>query len=65
MSGLQEMVLPPKVTICEVAPRDGFQAEMEWIPTEQKNSNDPRISEKQAFNRWKLHPLCIQGQSRN
>ncbi|MFB9758532.1 hydroxymethylglutaryl-CoA lyase [Ectobacillus funiculus] len=36
MSGLQEMVLPPKVTICEVAPRDGFQAEMEWIPTEQK-----------------------------
>lgn len=36
MSGLKEMVLPPKVTICEVAPRDGFQAEMEWIPTEQK-----------------------------
>ncbi|WP_129732075.1 hydroxymethylglutaryl-CoA lyase [Ectobacillus funiculus] len=36
MSRLQEMVLPPKVTICEVAPRDGFQAEMEWIPTEQK-----------------------------
>lgn len=36
MSGLKEMVLPPKVTICEVAPRDGFQAEMDWIPTEQK-----------------------------
>ncbi|WP_078408600.1 hydroxymethylglutaryl-CoA lyase [Priestia abyssalis] len=36
MSGLKEMVLPSKVTICEVAPRDGFQAETEWIPTEQK-----------------------------
>jgi hydroxymethylglutaryl-CoA lyase len=31
-----EMLLPSKVSICEVAPRDGFQAETEWIPTEQK-----------------------------
>ncbi|TPE69744.1 hydroxymethylglutaryl-CoA lyase [Halalkalibacterium halodurans] len=30
------MLLPSKVTICEVAPRDGFQAEQEWIPTKQK-----------------------------
>lgn len=36
MSRLKEMVLPANVTICEVAPRDGFQAETEWIPTEQK-----------------------------
>lgn len=28
--------LPSKVTICEVAPRDGFQAEKIWIPTEEK-----------------------------
>src|SRR5690606_20249095 len=28
--------LPTKVTICEVAPRDGFQAESQWIPTEDK-----------------------------
>lgn len=28
--------LPRKVQICEVAPRDGFQNEHEWIPTEQK-----------------------------
>ena len=36
MSGLKEMVLPSKVMICEVAPRDGFQAETEWIPTKEK-----------------------------
>ncbi|MGM0876697.1 MAG: hydroxymethylglutaryl-CoA lyase [Bacillota bacterium] len=36
MSRLLEMILPSKVTICEVAPRDGFQAETEWIPTEEK-----------------------------
>ncbi|WP_088104447.1 hydroxymethylglutaryl-CoA lyase [Halalkalibacter urbisdiaboli] len=30
------MLLPSQVKICEVAPRDGFQAEAEWIPTEQK-----------------------------
>jgi len=31
-----ELFLPSKVTICEVAPRDGFQAETEWIPTTEK-----------------------------
>lgn len=36
MSRLVEMALPQKVTICEVAPRDGFQAETAWIPTEEK-----------------------------
>jgi hydroxymethylglutaryl-CoA lyase len=36
MSKLNEMIIPSKVTICEVAPRDGFQAETDWIPTEQK-----------------------------
>jgi hydroxymethylglutaryl-CoA lyase len=30
------MNLPTKVVICEVAPRDGFQAEKVWIPTEVK-----------------------------
>jgi hydroxymethylglutaryl-CoA lyase len=36
MSYAAEMNLPSKVTICEVAPRDGFQAETDWIPTEKK-----------------------------
>ncbi|MEH7121109.1 hydroxymethylglutaryl-CoA lyase [Neobacillus vireti] len=31
-----DLKLPSKVIICEVAPRDGFQAEKEWIPTENK-----------------------------
>jgi hydroxymethylglutaryl-CoA lyase len=30
------MKLPIEVQVCEVAPRDGFQAEPAWIPTEQK-----------------------------
>ncbi|HEX2922739.1 MAG TPA: hydroxymethylglutaryl-CoA lyase [Chloroflexota bacterium] len=30
------MKLPSRVTIVEVGPRDGFQAERQWIPTEQK-----------------------------
>lgn len=30
------MILPKKAVICEVAPRDGFQAEDAWIPTETK-----------------------------
>lgn len=30
------MKVPERVTICEVGPRDGFQIEPEWIPTEQK-----------------------------
>jgi hydroxymethylglutaryl-CoA lyase len=30
------MKLPERVTICEVGPRDGFQIEPAWIPTEQK-----------------------------
>ncbi|MDQ0201186.1 hydroxymethylglutaryl-CoA lyase [Neobacillus ginsengisoli] len=36
MSTLSSMNLPSKVVICEVAPRDGFQAEKVWIPTEVK-----------------------------
>lgn len=36
MSTDMELSLPSKVVICEVAPRDGFQAEPKWIPTEQK-----------------------------
>ncbi|WP_431804834.1 hydroxymethylglutaryl-CoA lyase [Halobacillus andaensis] len=32
----QNLVLPSKAVVCEVAPRDGFQAEREWIPTEAK-----------------------------
>ncbi|XJZ28646.1 hydroxymethylglutaryl-CoA lyase [Bacillota bacterium Lsc_1132] len=31
-----EMLLPSKVVVCEVAPRDGFQAEKVWISTEKK-----------------------------
>ena len=34
MNAIQKIELPEKVIICEVAPRDGFQAEHEWIPTE-------------------------------
>ncbi|THE10522.1 hydroxymethylglutaryl-CoA lyase [Bacillus timonensis] len=33
---MPELRLPSKVVICEVAPRDGFQAEPKWIPTDQK-----------------------------
>ncbi|MEK3934221.1 hydroxymethylglutaryl-CoA lyase [Sporosarcina sp. FSL W7-1349] len=33
---MSSLKLPPSVTICEVAPRDGFQAEHNWIPTEEK-----------------------------
>jgi hydroxymethylglutaryl-CoA lyase len=36
MSFSTDIKLPSKVVICEVAPRDGFQAEKEWIPTETK-----------------------------
>lgn len=32
----KDLKLPSKIIICEVAPRDGFQAEPEWIPTEDK-----------------------------
>jgi hydroxymethylglutaryl-CoA lyase len=38
MSFPTDIKLPSKVIICEVAPRDGFQAEREWIPTENKMS---------------------------
>jgi hydroxymethylglutaryl-CoA lyase len=31
-----DMKIPTKVIICEVAPRDGFQAETKWVPTEDK-----------------------------
>lgn len=33
---MSSLKLPSSVTICEVAPRDGFQAEHNWIPTEEK-----------------------------
>ena len=36
MSFSEDLKVPQKVTICEVAPRDGFQAETVWIPTENK-----------------------------
>ncbi|RBW70685.1 hydroxymethylglutaryl-CoA lyase [Bacillus taeanensis] len=36
MNTNNKMILPSKAIICEVAPRDGFQAESEWIPTETK-----------------------------
>lgn len=32
----QRLQLPQAATICEVAPRDGFQSISEWIPTEDK-----------------------------
>lgn len=38
MGNSTELVLPSKAIICEVAPRDGFQAVKEWIPTEEKIS---------------------------
>jgi hydroxymethylglutaryl-CoA lyase len=39
------MTLPKRVTICEVGPRDGFQIEPEWIPTETKVDVIDRLSE--------------------
>jgi hydroxymethylglutaryl-CoA lyase len=39
------MTLPKRVTICEVGPRDGFQIEPEWIPTETKVEIIDRLSE--------------------
>ena len=33
---MSQLFLPQKVIICEVSPRDGFQAEQEWISTETK-----------------------------
>lgn len=33
-----DLNLPNKIIICEVAPRDGFQAETKWIPTDTKIS---------------------------
>jgi len=36
MSFLTNLNLPSKIIVCEVAPRDGFQAETMWIPTENK-----------------------------
>ncbi|MET1030901.1 hydroxymethylglutaryl-CoA lyase [Domibacillus tundrae] len=33
---MHDLLLPQKVVICEVAPRDGFQAEHDWIPTDTK-----------------------------
>ena len=39
------MKLPERVTICEVGPRDGFQIEPEWIPTELKVDAIDRLSE--------------------
>ena len=39
------MNLPERVTICEVGPRDGFQIEAEWIPTETKVEVIDRLAE--------------------
>ena len=39
------MKLPAHVTLCEVGPRDGFQIEPEWIPTETKVEVIDRLSE--------------------
>ena len=39
------MTLPKHVTICEVGPRDGFQIEPEWIPTETKVEVIDRLAE--------------------
>jgi len=39
------MKLPPRVTICEVGPRDGFQIEPDFIPTEVKVEVVDRLSE--------------------
>jgi hydroxymethylglutaryl-CoA lyase len=39
------MTLPKRVTICEVGPRDGFQIEPEWIPTETKVEVIDRLSD--------------------
>src|SRR5215471_13370462 len=39
------MRLPAHVSICEVGPRDGFQIEPEWIPTETKIEVIDRLSE--------------------
>ncbi|MCM3708449.1 MULTISPECIES: hydroxymethylglutaryl-CoA lyase [Cytobacillus] len=33
---MDQLFIPKKVSICEVAPRDGFQAEHTWIPTDKK-----------------------------
>ena len=38
------MNVPERVTICEVGPRDGFQIEAEWIPTETKVEVVDRLS---------------------
>lgn len=39
------MQLPARVTICEVGPRDGFQIEPVWIPTELKVETIERLAE--------------------
>src|SRR5215813_9480018 len=39
------MKLPKHVTICEVGPRDGFQIEPEWIPTDTKVAVIDRLSD--------------------
>jgi hydroxymethylglutaryl-CoA lyase len=38
------MNLPARVTLCEVGPRDGFQIEPEWIPTDAKVEVIDRLS---------------------
>jgi hydroxymethylglutaryl-CoA lyase len=38
------MKLPPRVTLCEVGTRDGFQIEPDWIPTEAKVEVVNRLS---------------------
>jgi hydroxymethylglutaryl-CoA lyase len=56
------MKLPERVTICEVGPRDGFQIEPEWIPTERKVDAIDRLSEA-GLNRIEVtsfvHPKVV------
>ena len=59
---MSQLVLPSKVIICEVSPRDGFQAEHDWIPTETKvdiirklTTTGIKSMEISSF----VHPLAI------
>lgn len=59
---MNEFKLPEQVQLCEVAPRDGFQAEKKWIPTEEKINLIHRLHqagvtsmEVTSF----VHPLAI------
>lgn len=42
---MKKMNLPTNVTVCEVAPRDGFQSHSNWIPTKDKINIIKELSE--------------------